>query len=542
MAKLWGGRFSKNTNELVDAFNASIDFDKRLYHEDIRGSIAHAGMLAKCGIIPAEDGEKIIAGLKDILADIEAGNFHFDVALEDIHMNVEARLTERIGSAGARLHTARSRNDQVALDMHMYMKREVAEIAELLLKFEEALLTVAKKHEKTLMPGYTHLQRAQPITFAHHMLAYFNMLQRDFRRLLGVWEGADMMPLGAGAIAGTTFPIDRFMVAEELNFGTVYPNSMDAVSDRDYIIEFLSFASTLMMHMSRLSEEICLWSSTEFGFVELDDAFATGSSMMPQKKNPDISELVRGKTGRVYGHLMAMLTTAKGLPLTYNKDLQEDKEGFFDAIDTVKFTLAVYRDMILTMTVNVDMHNLSQAVKQRAAAGQINTVINNISSQLRRAFFQNTAHSSNQRSNSILQCHTAILGAYAKGSRQAGNHIAAAYSNRLIASVGNNSSNIHFDFFSRALTDKHIMYLLHMTHNSLIKMVAADTDRRINNNTAKAQHSDIGSTAAYINNHIAARYGNINTGTKSRCQRFLNQIGFGSTALGSSLHNSTLFY
>lgn len=319
-------------------------------------------MLAKCGIIPAEDGEKIIAGLKDILADIEAGNFHFDVALEDIHMNVEARLTERIGSAGARLHTARSRNDQVALDMHMYMKREVAEIAELLLKFEEALLTVAKKHEKNLMPGYTHLQRAQPITFAHHMLAYFNMLQRDFRRLLGVWEGADMMPLGAGAIAGTTFPIDRFMVAEELNFGTVYPNSMDAVSDRDYIIEFLSFASTLMMHMSRLSEEICLWSSTEFGFVELDDAFATGSSMMPQKKNPDISELVRGKTGRVYGHLMAMLTTAKGLPLTYNKDLQEDKEGFFDAIDTVKFTLAVYRDMILTMTVNVD--KMAQAVSK----------------------------------------------------------------------------------------------------------------------------------------------------------------------------------
>lgn len=352
MAKLWGGRFSKNTNELVDAFNASIDFDKRLYHEDIRGSIAHAGMLAKCGIIPAEDGEKIIAGLKDILADIEAGNFHFDVALEDIHMNVEARLTERIGSAGARLHTARSRNDQVALDMHMYMKREVAEIAELLLKFEEALLTVAKKHEKTLMPGYTHLQRAQPITFAHHMLAYFNMLQRDFRRLLGVWEGADMMPLGAGAIAGTTFPIDRFMVAEELNFGTVYPNSMDAVSDRDYIIEFLSFASTLMMHMSRLSEEICLWSSTEFGFVELDDAFATGSSMMPQKKNPDISELVRGKTGRVYGHLTALLTTLKGLPLAYNKDLQEDKEGFFDAIDTVKFSLQVYRDMILTTKVN----------------------------------------------------------------------------------------------------------------------------------------------------------------------------------------------
>ena len=362
MAKLWGGRFSKNTNELVDAFNASIDFDKRLYNEDIRGSIAHAKMLAKCGIIPVEDGEKIVAGLKDILADIEAGNFSFEVALEDIHMNVEARLTERIGQAGARLHTARSRNDQVALDMHMYMKREVAEIAELLINFEKALLTVAKKHDKTLMPGYTHLQRAQPITFAHHLLAYFNMLQRDFRRLLGVWEGADMMPLGAGAVAGTTFPIDRHDVAAQLNFGKVYCNSMDAVSDRDYVIEFLSFASMLMMHMSRLSEEICLWSSTEFGFIELDDAFATGSSMMPQKKNPDIAELVRGKTGRVYGHLQAMLVTAKGLPLTYNKDLQEDKEGFFDAVDTIKFSLAVYRDMILTMTVNVD--KMQQAVSK----------------------------------------------------------------------------------------------------------------------------------------------------------------------------------
>ncbi len=352
MAKLWGGRFSKNTNELVDVFNASIDFDKRLYHEDIRGSIAHASMLVKCGIIPAEDGDRIIAGLQEILADIEAGKFSFDVALEDIHMNIEARLTERIGSAGARLHTARSRNDQVALDMHMYMKKELAEIAGLLISFEEALLTVARKHSRTLMPGYTHLQRAQPITFAHHMLAYFNMLQRDFRRLLGVWDGADIMPLGAGAIAGTTFPIDRHYVAEQLNFGAVYANSMDAVSDRDYVIEFLSFASVLMMHMSRLSEEFCLWSSTEFGFIELDDALATGSSMMPQKKNPDIAELVRGKTGRVYGHLQAMLVTAKGLPLTYNKDLQEDKEGFFDAVDTIKFSLAVFREMVLTMTVN----------------------------------------------------------------------------------------------------------------------------------------------------------------------------------------------
>ena len=362
MAKLWGGRFSKNTNELVDAFNASIEFDKRLYHEDIRGSIAHATMLGRAGIIPVVDAEEIVNGLKQILADIKAGNFSFEVSLEDIHMNIEARLTERIGSAGARLHTARSRNDQVALDMHMYMKREVVEIGELLLNFEQVLLTVAKEHEKTLMPGYTHLQRAQPITFAHHLLAYFNMLQRDFRRLQGVWAGADIMPLGAGAIAGTTFPIDRFDVASQLNFADVYANSMDAVSDRDYVLEFLSFASILMMHLSRLSEEVCLWSSTEFAFIELDDAFATGSSMMPQKKNPDIAELVRGKTGRVYGHLQAMLVTVKGLPLTYNKDLQEDKEGLFDAIDTIKFSLAVYSDMIATMKVNVD--KMEQAVSK----------------------------------------------------------------------------------------------------------------------------------------------------------------------------------
>ena len=362
MAKLWGGRFSKNTNELVDAFNASIEFDKRLYHEDIRGSIAHATMLGRAGIIPVADAEEIVNGLKQILADIKAGNFSFEVSLEDIHMNIEARLTERIGSAGARLHTARSRNDQVALDMHMYMKREVVEIGELLLNFEQVLLTVAKEHEKTLMPGYTHLQRAQPITFAHHLLAYFNMLQRDFRRLQGVWAGADIMPLGAGAIAGTTFPIDRFDVASQLNFADVYANSMDAVSDRDYVLEFLSFASILMMHLSRLSEEVCLWSSTEFAFIELDDAFATGSSMMPQKKNPDVPELVRGKTGRVYGHLQALLVTVKGLPLTYNKDLQEDKEGLFDAIDTIKFSLAVYSDMIATMKVNVD--KMEQAVSK----------------------------------------------------------------------------------------------------------------------------------------------------------------------------------
>ncbi len=354
MTKLWGGRFSKNTNEMVDAFNASIEFDKRLYREDIRGSISHAAMLAKCGIISEKDAEEIISGLEKILADIEKGDFSFEESLEDIHMNIEARLTERIGAAGARLHTARSRNDQVALDMHMYMKREVAEIADLLIHFEEALLAVARKHTRTLVPGYTHLQRAQPVTYAHYLLAYFGMMKRDFYRLSGVWDGADIMPLGAGALAGTTFPIDRFEVAKKLNFAKVYGNSMDAVSDRDYIADFLFFASVIMMHLSRLSEEICLWSSSEFGFIELDDAFATGSSMMPQKKNPDIAELVRGKTGRVYGHLQAMLVTLKGLPLAYNKDLQEDKEGLFDAIDTVKFSLAVYREMLLTMTVNTE--------------------------------------------------------------------------------------------------------------------------------------------------------------------------------------------
>ncbi len=354
MAKLWGGRFAKSTDALVDAFAASISFDKRLYQEDVRGSIAHARMLARQGIISAADAEAIVQGLEAILAEIEAGSFTFSVELEDIHMNIEAALTKRIGQAGERLHTARSRNDQVALDMHLYAKKEVVEVARLLLRLEEALLEVAGRHVETLMPGYTHLQRAQPITFAHHLLAYFSMLQRDFRRLLGVWQGADLLPLGAGALAGTTFPIDRFYVAQQLNFSQVYGNTLDAVSDRDYLIDFLSFAATLLLHLSRLSEEVCLWSSSEFGFIELDDAYATGSSMMPQKKNPDIAELVRGKTGRVYGHLLALLTTMKGLPLAYNKDLQEDKEGFFDAVDTVKAALAVYRELLLTMKVKTE--------------------------------------------------------------------------------------------------------------------------------------------------------------------------------------------
>ena len=352
MAKLWGGRFSKTTDEMINEFQASIDFDKRMYYEDIKGSIAHATMLKKCHIITEKEHEDIVNGLTAILNDIESGNFSFDIALEDIHMNIEKRLTERIGVAGGKLHTARSRNDQVALDTHMYVRKEVANIAKLLIELEESFVEMAQKNSDVIMPGYTHLQRAQPILFSHHMLAYFYMLNRDFARLEGVYDRADIMPLGAGALAGTTFPIDRHYVAEQLNFAQIYANSLDAVSDRDYILEFLSFASILMMHLSRISEEIILWCSKEFSFIELDDAHCTGSSMMPQKKNPDVSELVRGKTGRVIGHLMAMLTTAKGLPLAYNKDLQEDKEGLFDTIDTVKFSLSVYAQMIKAMRVN----------------------------------------------------------------------------------------------------------------------------------------------------------------------------------------------
>ena len=353
--KLWGGRFTKTTDEMINEFQASIGFDKRMYHEDIAGSIAHASMLAKCGIISEEDRDKIVGGLKDILARIEKGDFEFDVALEDIHMNIEKRLTDAIGEAGGRLHTARSRNDQVALDTHMYVRREAVEVEKLILDMQKALVETAEKYSDVIMPGYTHLQRAQPILFGHHLLAYFSMFSRDFARFNGVYQRADIMPLGAGALAGTTFPIDRRFVAEFLNFENIYTNSLDAVSDRDYIMEFLSAASMLMVHLSRLSEETILWCSREFSFVELDDAHCTGSSMMPQKKNPDVSELVRGKTGRVIGHLMAMLTTVKGLPLAYNKDLQEDKEGIFDAIDTVKFSLAVYARILRGMKVNRDI-------------------------------------------------------------------------------------------------------------------------------------------------------------------------------------------
>lgn len=353
--KLWGGRFSKTTDEMINEFQASIGFDRRMYREDIAGSLAHAEMLMRVGIISEEDYQAINAGLRDILGQIERGEFEFSTELEDIHMNIEKRLTDTIGDAGSRLHTARSRNDQVALDTHMFVRHAVVEVLDHIRELQNALVESADANKDVIMPGYTHLQRAQPILFAHHLMAYFNMLTRDFERFQGVYVRTDLMPLGAGALAGTTLPIDRAFVARKLNFDRIYTNSMDAVSDRDYILEFLAAASILMVHLSRLSEEIILWCSREFSFVELDDAHCTGSSMMPQKKNPDVSELVRGKTGRVVGHLMAMLTAVKGLPLAYNKDLQEDKEGLFDAIDTVKFSLAVYAQLIRGMKVRANV-------------------------------------------------------------------------------------------------------------------------------------------------------------------------------------------
>ena len=353
--KLWGGRFSKTTDEMINEFQASIGFDRRMYREDIAGSIAHAAMLAKVGILSEEDYAAIEKGLKDILAQIEHGDFDFSVALEDIHMNIEKRLTDAIGDAGSRLHTARSRNDQVALDTHLFVRHAVVDVMAHIRALQQALTESAAQHRDVIMPGYTHLQRAQPILFSHHLMAYFGMLARDFERFQGVYARTDIMPLGAGALAGTTLPIDRQFVAQRLHFERIYTNSLDAVSDRDYILEFLSAASILMVHLSRLSEEIILWCSREFSFVELDDAHCTGSSMMPQKKNPDVSELVRGKTGRVVGHLMAMLMAVKGLPLAYNKDLQEDKEGLFDTIDTVKFSLAVYAQLIRGMRLRKDV-------------------------------------------------------------------------------------------------------------------------------------------------------------------------------------------
>lgn len=350
--KLWGGRFTKATDKSVEEFNASIQFDCRMYAEDICGSIAHATMLAKQGILSEADKEAIVAGLKTIYGQIEEGNFPFSVELEDIHMNIEKRLTDAIGEAGKRLHTGRSRNDQVALDTHMYVRREIAAVSKLLVKLQESILKTAEKHGDVIMPGYTHLQRAQPVLFSHHMMAYFSMLSRDFIHMQYAWDMADRMPLGAGALAGTTYLLDQPAVADMLHFSKIYDNSMDAVSDRDYIIAFLETAAQIMMHLSRLSEEFILWSSSEFKFIELDDAHCTGSSIMPQKKNPDICELVRGKTGRFYGHLMAVLTMMKGIPMAYDKDMQEDKEGLFDAIDNIKFALTIYSAMIDGMTVN----------------------------------------------------------------------------------------------------------------------------------------------------------------------------------------------
>lgn len=350
--KLWAGRFQKQTDELVNDFNASISFDQRLYEQDITGSMAHAQMLCDCGILTAQDNEKIQQGLTELLAEIEAGKVTFTADNEDIHMNVETLLTAKIGDAGKRLHTARSRNDQVALDFRLYLREEISSVIEKLLQLEKVLCEKAKAHTQTVMPGYTHLQRAQPITFAQHLLAYASMFTRDITRLEDCRTRMNECPLGSGALAGTTYPIDRVQTASALGFAGPMKNSLDGVSDRDYALEFLSDASILMMHLSRFSEEIIAWCSWEFKFVELDDAYATGSSIMPQKKNPDVAELVRGKTGRVYGDLMGLLTVMKSLPLAYNKDMQEDKEPVFDAIDTVELCLPVFSAMIDTLTVN----------------------------------------------------------------------------------------------------------------------------------------------------------------------------------------------
>ena len=360
--KLWSGRFQKETDSLVNDFNSSIRFDSRMYREDIAGSIAHAAMLGQCGIIAKEDADAIIAGLQAILADVEAGKIEFSADQEDIHMNVETLLTQRIGDAGKRLHTARSRNDQVAVDLRLYLKQEIGTIIGQILHFQQILLRQAKQYQDAVMPGYTHLQRAQPISFAQHLLAYANMLCRDVTRLEDCRERMDECPLGSGALAGTTYPIDRMQTAQALGFRQPMSNSLDGVSDRDYVIELLSGLSILMMHLSRFAEETILWCSWEFRYIELDDAYSTGSSIMPQKKNPDVAELVRGKTGRVYGALVSLLTTMKSLPLAYNKDMQEDKEPVFDAVDTVKLCLPVFAAMIDTMKVHTE--NMRQAANR----------------------------------------------------------------------------------------------------------------------------------------------------------------------------------
>lgn len=364
--KLWGGRFTKETNELVNQFNASISFDSRFYHQDIRGSIAHVTMLAKQGILTDAERDTIIAGLKGIEADIESGKLPIDSSQEDIHSFVEANLIERVGDTGKKLHTGRSRNDQVALDMRLYTRDEVVETKNLLLHLMNTLETIMEANTDTYMPGFTHLQKAQPVTLAHHIGAYIEMFKRDFSRLSDIYERMNYCPLGAGALAGTTYPLDRDYTASLLGFKAPTANSMDSVSDRDYLIDYLSAGATIMMHLSRFSEEMILWNSNEYRFIELDDAYSTGSSIMPQKKNPDIAELIRGKTGRVYGALTSLLTTMKGIPLAYNKDMQEDKELTFDAIDTVKGCISLFDGMIATTTFRKDV------MKQSAVGGFTN--------------------------------------------------------------------------------------------------------------------------------------------------------------------------
>lgn len=360
--KLWGGRFTKSTDSFTDHFHSSISFDSRMYKEDILGSCAHAAMLGKQGIIPQTDADLIVATLKEILSDIEAGNVSFDEKAEDIHMNIETILISRIGDIGKRLHTGRSRNDQVALDIRMYLKEQITDIKALIKELITVLNNISAKNINTIMPGYTHLQNAQPVTLAHHLLAYVEMFKRDYSRLTDAYKRTNVMPLGSGALAATTYPIDREFVKEKLGFDSITLDSMDGVSDRDFVIELLSALSMIMMHLSRFCEEIIIWNSQQYKFVEMDDAYSTGSSIMPQKKNPDMAELIRGKTGRVYGHLVAMLTVMKGIPLAYNKDMQEDKEGVFDAIDTLKMCLPVFTRMVDTMTINKS--NMRQAARK----------------------------------------------------------------------------------------------------------------------------------------------------------------------------------
>ena len=354
MAQLWGGRFTKETDKLVYNFNASISFDQKFYKEDIEGSIAHVTMLGKVGILTAEETEAIIRTLKDILSEVENGTLEISDEYEDIHSFVEANLIDRLGDTGKKLHTGRSRNDQVALDMRLYTRKQIKETDLELKELLETILKIMKENTETIMPGFTHLQKAQPITLAHHMGAYFEMFKRDRLRLHDIYERMNYCPLGSGALAGTTYPLDREYTAELLEFYGPTLNSMDGVSDRDYLIEFLSALSTIMMHLSRFSEEVIIWNSNEYQFVEIDDAYSTGSSIMPQKKNPDIAELVRGKTGRVYGALMSLLTTMKGIPLAYNKDMQEDKELSFDAMDTAKGCIALFNGMLAPMKFNKD--------------------------------------------------------------------------------------------------------------------------------------------------------------------------------------------